>query len=214
MLIVGAKGFAKEVLEICHQNDMLDGLVFYDDINEDVPEELYGRFPVLTTLEQAKTYFEKIDNRFTVGIGNPLLREKLFLKFLSCGGRLISTISQKADIGSYNVKIGEGANILDGVKISNDVTIGIMPIIYYNSVITHDVILGNYVEISPSVNLLGRCKIGDFCKIGTNSVVFPDVEIGENTIIGAGTVVNKDLPANCTAVGVPVRIIEKKQKTN
>src|SRR5690606_31656215 len=105
MLIVGAKGFAKEVLEICHQNDMLDGLVFYDDINEDVPEELYGRFPVLTTLEQAKTYFEKIDNRFTVGIGNPLLREKLFLKFLSCGGRLISTISQKADIGSYNVKI-------------------------------------------------------------------------------------------------------------
>ena len=47
MLIVGAKGFAKEVLEVAHQLNKLDNLVFYDDVNEQVPVKLFGKFPIL-----------------------------------------------------------------------------------------------------------------------------------------------------------------------
>ncbi|MCB4234487.1 hypothetical protein LDL59_03555 [Kaistella anthropi] len=44
MLIIGAKGFAKEVLEILHQNGHTNNLCFYDDVNDDLPERLFGQF--------------------------------------------------------------------------------------------------------------------------------------------------------------------------
>ena len=47
MLVIGAKGLAKELLEVLLQNKELDNLVFYDDLNSEAPEHLYGRFPVL-----------------------------------------------------------------------------------------------------------------------------------------------------------------------
>ena len=60
MLIVGAKGFAKEVLEVLHQLKQLDNLVFYDDVNDDVPAFLYGQFPVLKSKEAAAHYFKTV----------------------------------------------------------------------------------------------------------------------------------------------------------
>ena len=47
MLIVGAKGFAKEVLEVLHQLNETEDVVFYDDVNKDAPDFLYGKFPIL-----------------------------------------------------------------------------------------------------------------------------------------------------------------------
>ncbi|KUJ51511.1 NeuD/PglB/VioB family sugar acetyltransferase [Chryseobacterium sp. JAH] len=212
MLIIGAKGFAKEVLEVCHHNNELQNLAFYDDVNNDVVGLLYNRFPIIKSHSDAKSFFIQTDNRFTIGIGNPILRQKLHAVFTDLGGLLCSTISSKANIGSYGVQISDGANILDGVNISNDVVIGKAPIIYYNSIITHDVIIGDFVEISPDVKILGRAKIGNFCQLGSGSIIFPDIIIGNNVIIGAGSVVNKNIPDNCTAVGVPAKIIKSHDK--
>lgn len=207
MLIVGAKGFAKEVLEICHQNNELENLVFYDDVNEDIGDKLYDQYPILNSLDAAMRYFDEVDNRFNIGIGNPRLRKKLFDKFTEIGGVYTSLISTSAVIGHYKVEIKEGANILDGVKISNDVKIGLGTMIYYDAIITHDCCIGNFVEISPSVKILGRATIKDAVHLGTGCIVFPDITIGKGSVIGAGAVVNKDIPDNCTAVGVPAQII-------
>lgn len=208
MLIIGAKGFAKEVLEVCHQNNDLDNLVFYDDVNDDMNGLLYGKFPILKSLEDARDYFEKIDTRFTIGIGNPMLRKELFEKFLKIGGVFTSTLSKNAEIGSYSVEIGHGCNILSGVKISNDVKIGKGTMIYYNSLITHDVVIGQFVEISPGTKILGRTTIGDFTQVGSGAIIFPDLVIGNYVIVGAGAVVNQNLPDNCVAVGIPAKIIK------
>jgi len=206
MLIVGAKGFAKEVLEICHHNNELENLVFYDDVNDDVNGLLFDKFPILKSIEEAKNYFDKVDNRFTIGIGNPQLRQKITKKFENLGGIITSTISKKSDIGSYGVIIGNGSNILDGVKISNDVTIGKSAIIYYNSIITHDCKVGDFVEISPNVTILGRATIDSLTQLGSGSTILPDVNIGKNVVVGAGSVVTKDVPDNCTVVGIPAKI--------
>lgn len=206
MLIVGAKGFAKEVLEIFHQKDETENLFFYDDISTDLPDLLYDQFKVLKSEEEAKTIFEGISNEFTLGIGNPKLRNKLSEKFETLGGKLSSAISQYAEIGSYGVEIGEGCNILGGARISNDVTIGSGTIVYYNSIITHDVKIGKFCEISPGVTLLGRCTVGEFVKIGAGAIIFPDVNIGSNSVIAAGAVVRNDVPENTMAAGVPATI--------
>lgn len=50
--------------------------------------------------------------------------------------------------------------------------------------------------------------IGNNCLFATNSIVFGPIIIGDNVIIGAGSVVTKDVPANCTVIGNPARIIK------
>ena len=47
----------------------------------------------------------------------------------------------------------------------------------------------------------------DIMKDGTKSIILPGVTIGDNVIIGALTLVNKDIPSNCKAVGSPVKIL-------
>ena len=209
MLIVGAKGFAKEVLEVVHQLNQLKNLVFYDDVTDDIPEKLFGQFPVLRTIEEVVVYFKTIDNQFTIGIGNPILRKKLCDKFTALGGAFTSTISPLASIGSFDVQIGIGSNILSGSVFSNGIRVGKGSIVYYNSVITHDCIIGDFVEISPSVTLLGRCIIGNYTQIGSNATILPNISIGKNVIIGSGSVVTKNIPDNCLAVGVPAKIIKE-----
>ncbi len=50
-------------------------------------------------------------------------------------------------------------------------------------------------------------KVGDNVWIGGNVIVLPGVTIGDNTVIGAGSVVTKDVPSNVLAVGNPCRVI-------
>jgi sugar O-acyltransferase (sialic acid O-acetyltransferase NeuD family) len=208
MLIVGAKGFAKEVLEICHQNEQLEDLVFYDDVSIDIENKLFNKFTIIKTIDQAKDYFNKIDNRFTIGIGNPQLRKKMYDKFSSIGGVFTSTISKNAIIGNYEVNIGLGCNVMTNVVLTNDIKIGKGVIINQISSIGHDVKIGDFTEICPNVSISGNCNLGENVFIGTGAIILPKVTIGDNSIIGAGAVVSKDIPANSIAVGVPAKVIK------
>src|SRR5690554_6250177 len=123
MLIVGAKGFAKEVLQVCEQIDDLEGLVFYDDVNAELVGKLYSRFPILKNIEDAEKHFTSTCKEFTIGIGNPNLRKELYDKFIFLGGEFKSTISTTSSIGSFNVIIEEGCNIMQKVVLTNDITI-------------------------------------------------------------------------------------------
>ncbi len=209
MLIIGAKGFAKEVLEVLHQLNQLENLVFYDDVSDDVPEKLFGQFPVLRTAQEASVYFKTIENQFTIGIGNPVLRKKLYDKFTALGGVFTSTISPLATIGSYGNHIETGCNIMTGSVITSDITIKKGTLINLNCTIGHDSVLGEFVELSPGVHISGNCTIGDYSVFGTNATMLPKLTIGKNVIIGAGSVVTKDLPDNCVAVGIPAKIIKE-----
>lgn len=208
MLIIGAKGFAKEVLEILHQRNELEQLSFYDDVNSDIPKKLFIKFPVLKNIDDAARYFKTVDNRFTIGIGNPVLRKQLYEKFIAIGGVLTSTISPKATIGSFDIEIGCGSNILSGAIFSNSTKMGKGCIVYYNSIITHDCEIGDFVEISPNVILLGNCEIGSYTQIGANATILPKTTIGSNVIVGAGAVVTKNVPDNCLIMGIPARVIK------
>lgn len=208
MLIIGAKGFAKEVLEVFHQLNQLDNIAFYDDVNIECEKFLYGLFPILKNENEVKDFFNRYGNDFTIGIGNPKLRYNLMKKFIDLGGNIVSSVSNKAIIGSYEVIIGNGCNILDNAIFSNTVSIGKGCLIYYNVTVTHDCEVGDFVELSPGVTLLGSCKIGSFSQIGSNATILPKIQIGQNVIIGAGAVVTKDVPNNSVAVGSPAKVIK------
>ena len=49
--------------------------------------------------------------------------------------------------------------------------------------------------------------IGRNCWIGAGAIILPGVTVGDNTVVGAGSVVTKDIPANVVAVGNPCRVL-------
>ena len=51
--------------------------------------------------------------------------------------------------------------------------------------------------------------IGDYCFIGVRSIIMPGVKIGNEVIVGAGSVVTKDISNNCIVAGNPAKVIKE-----
>jgi len=98
-------------------------------------------------------------------------------------------LGYKTDIGAFTY-----INAKNGVVIEDFVQIGSHCSLY---------------SVSTIDNKEGQITLKKNCKIGSHSVVIPGITIGENTIIGAFSFVNKDLPDNVVAAGVPIKIIKK-----
>lgn len=94
----------------------------------------------------------------------------------------------------YLIEIGDHVTITDGVKF-----------------ITHDGaawVLRGLKKEYENVNILGKIKIGNNVFIGFNSLILPGVEIGDNTVIAAGSVVTKSFKGNVVIGGVPAKVIK------
>lgn len=117
-------------------------------------------------------------------------------------------IGERVRITGKNVRFGSEPFL---IEIGNDVTIT-------NGVIfeTHDGGVGLFRKEFPGINVFGRIKIGDDVFIGNNCIIMPGVTIGDNVVIGAGSIVTKDIPSNAVAAGIPARVLktfeEYKQK--
>ncbi|MFC6224885.1 acetyltransferase [Hymenobacter artigasi] len=207
MLIIGAKGFAKEVLEVFSQRKELTGLAFYDDVSADAPPLLYDRFPVLTAAAAAAEQFGQ-NPHFALGVGSPALRRMLVAKMRALGGTLTSSVSPNALVGGFGNVLGEGLNLMSGAVLTNDIRLGEGVLVNLNCTIGHDAVLGDFCELSPGVHVSGNVVLGANVVLGTGAVVLPGIRIGDNSVIGAGSVVNKDVPANAVAVGIPAKVIK------
>ena len=95
----------------------------------------------------------------------------------------------KTDIGAFSY-----INAQHGVVIEDNVQIGSHCSIY---------------SISTIDDTFGKVILKRNCKIGSHSTVLPGVSIGKNSIIGAHSLVNKDIPDNVVAFGVPVKIVRQ-----
>ena len=204
MVIIGAKGLAKEVLEIFAVRNQLDNLFFFDNVSNDIPKVLFGRFPVIRSFDELRKVFDQTqDVRFTLGLGNPKFRYALKKSVEDIGGELTSAISPHALIGQFDTRIGRGCTILANAVITNGVTIGEGCLINPNCTISHDVTLGDYVEVSPGASVTGNCKVGSFSNLGTGSIILPKLVIGKNVVVGAGAVVTHDVQDDKLLVGMP-----------
>lgn len=205
MIIVGAKGFAKELLEVLHQLEQTENLVFFDNISTDLPNKLYGKFDILKNEQEVQKYIANYNNKFCLGIGGPKNRKILTTQFTLLGLELHSVISNNALIGSFNTTINTGACIMPGTIITNDVIIGKGTLINLNCTIGHDTTIGEYCELCPGVHVSGNVVIGSDSFIGTGAVILPNITIGNGCVIGAGSVVTKDVPDNMVVKGIPAK---------
>lgn len=207
MLIAGAKGFAREVLETITQCRLKTEICFYDDVSADAPEFFFDKFRILRSKTEARDYFKNIDDKFILGIGDPKYRQIFYEKFIALSGKPYTIISPFAKIGKYNNNIGEGCCILTDAIVESNNSIGKGCLIHTAALVSHDVTIGRFCEISPKANLLGGVTVGDFCRIGTASTILPNIKIGTNVVIGAGAVVTKNVDDGRTVVGIPAKPI-------
>ena len=91
----------------------------------------------------------------------------------------------------YLVEIGEHVEITSGVRF-----------------ITHDGGVWVLRDQHPDVDVFGKIVVGNNVFIGFNAIVMPGVTIGDNCVIGAGSVVTRSIPANSVVAGVPAKVIK------
>jgi maltose O-acetyltransferase len=132
--------------------------------------------------------------------------------FLSCGEEVM--VKQHAYFGNgrtlalgNRAQIGVNAKIEHYVTIEDDVVMGPDVVIMTNSHNFEDLTLPINQQGSPGIKAV---RIGRDAWIGTRVVILPGVEIGEGSVIGAGSIVTKSIPPYSVAVGNPAKVIRKR----
>ena len=150
-----------------------------------------------------------IEYGFVVAIGNPYghVRSRLHTLLLRAGLEPVTLADRSVKICA-TAKVGSGLQAMPDVIVHNDAQIGRDCILNTRSLVEHDCVLGDGVEIGPGATLAGRVHVGANSWICTGASIRPRVRIGANTIIGAGAVVVSDIPDDVVAVGVPARVIK------
>lgn len=203
IVIIGDSGHAKVIKDIVFAsgNDVIGIL---DDKYIDIfIENKIVKGPITYLNQLLKDGQVKV----IIAIGNNNIRQKIVSRINIPNNRYFTCVHPTA-IVSPSAIIENGTVIMPGVIINADACIGMHSIINTNAIVEHDCLIENYVHISPASVVTGGAKIADGVHLGASSSVIPLVKIGSWTTVGAGAVVVRDLPANCTAVGAPAKPIK------
>lgn len=209
LIIVGAGGFAREVawlVERINKRTPTWKILGYLDDDPAIQQMQINNYPVLGTVDSVRNY---PDAYFTCAIGSSRTREKLVskIKGMITDVRFATLIDPTAELSDY-VSIGEGTIICAHNIITVNIKIGAHVIINLDCTVGHDAELGDFVTLYPSVNVSGVSTIGRCTELGTGMQIIQGKRIGDYSIVGAGAVVVKDIPSNCTAVGSPAKPIK------
>lgn len=205
-VMIGQGGHSKVVQDIILSNNEYDIVGYLDDRYEDITivDNIY--FGPISAAHEMINYFNPV--KFVIAIGDNKVR-KLIDRKLRLSNDFYATLIHKTAVVSPSVKIGNGTVVMPNVVINADTQIGNHAIINTGSVVEHDNIVSDFVHISPHVTLTGSVIIEEGAHIGAAATMIPSVKVREWSIIGAGSVVINDIPPNCTAVGIPAKVINE-----
>lgn len=179
-------------------------LVFFDDGFE--IGKIINGYPVLGAIHEINNYEDSL--LLVLAIGNPIVKKKVFEKIKNPKVSFPSLIHPSVIISKDAVIVEDGCIICAGNIITCNIKIERFTILNLACTVGHDTTIGAFSSFMPSVNISGEVTIHSSVYVGTGAKIINQLEIGENTVIGAGAVVSKSIPANCTAVGIPAKPIK------
>ena len=209
LIIFGASGFGREVAWAVERlnkvNPTWNLLGFMDDADDIQKSEVNG-YKVLGKTTDVGNY---PDAFFVVAVGASRIREKIVsnMKAVNPSIKFGTVIDPSVEMSDL-VTIGEGTIICAHTIITVNIEIGSHVIINLDCTVGHDAILKDFVTLYPSVNVSGITQIGHAVELGTGMQIIQGKTVGDYSIVGAGAVVVKDIPAKCTAVGSPAKPIK------
>ena len=182
IFLYGASGHAKVICSVLEAMNFSISGIFDDNV----------LLKKLNNYDVIGPYDSRLsnDSKFIITIGDNKTRKKVaesvFSNFLS--------IKHPSAIVDRLTKIGKGTVVLHKSLIQRDVIIGDHCIINSSASIDHDCIIDNFVHIAPGVVLCGSVNVGEGTLIGAGSTILPNLNIGKWVTIGAGSIITKSIP--------------------
>ena len=205
-LIYGAGGLGREILDLSTRiniaSNQWESISFIDDIRSE--KQICGA----EVLKFEDIYALREDYEIIIAQGEPAIRELLYQKVLDHGMHIATLIDPTALI-SPTAKIGRGSIIFAHSVIASNVTICENVLIQPVVIVGHDIYVGKHSVISTGVSPGGADHIGERVYIGMNTTIREKITIGDDTIIGMGSVVQRDIDAEMIVMGNPARPIQR-----
>lgn len=207
MVIVGAGGFGREVLEIFKDQNTVSKvweILGFVDENETLHGKILNGYKVLGGLDWLRQY-----NNDRLGcvcaIGTCEARKQVVERLEEIGISFYTAIHPSVIMSEF-VDLGQDVIICAGSILTVNIKIGDHVHIDTNCTIAHDAMIGNYCRLGPGVKINGENRLGEGVYIGTSATLIQQISVGNWSTIGAGAVVIDNIPKNVVAAGVPARI--------
>lgn len=183
-----------------------EGIDFIDDAPKD--EEVLG-YPIVGTTALLNDGGFLDSHLFVVGIGNPQVRWQITARLINRMAKMFQSVHPSATI-CHGATLGEGTVVMPGAVVSAGVWVGRSCIVNNGASLGHYSVLRDGCSVNDGSRLGGSVTIGHCAYLGMNvSVIGPRV-IGEHAVVGAGSVVTKDVAARDVVCGVPARSMRGK----
>lgn len=137
-----------------------------------------------------------------VAHGDNQLKLRVAGRLAGAGFPFTSIVHDRAII-SPTCSIGDGAIVNAGAIVQPNALIGAHAVVHSGCVIEHDCEIGAGTNVAPGVVMAGRVTVGRASYLYTGCVIAPNVTIGARCVIGAGSLVLRDVPDNAIVYGVP-----------
>lgn len=213
--MTGAGGCMRELLwqiQEQNKNEELWDVLGYVDISPEYGTVQVGKkeYPYLGNDE----YLLALQSEMNVIIsaGSSSLRKRIAMKLQKNPCLQFPNLILPGACICPDVQMGKGNIISMDCRISTNVSLGDFVFLNIGASVCHDGVLSDYVTLSPDVRLAGNVVVGAGSEIGIGARAVQGIQIGEETVIGAGSMVIRNLPDACTAVGVPAKIIKRRKE--
>lgn len=201
LVIIGASGFGREVAWIVERingsSPGLELLGFCDDA-EDKRTGLCGTYPLLGRVEEAAGSGAGL---FFCAIGNNRARQAVTARALAAGLKPLTLVDPTAVIAPGAV-IGAGCYVGIGSVVSVGTRIGEGVLVNHHVCVGHDVVVDDFAQLCPGVNVSGGCRIGEGALLGTNAGTIPQRRVGAWATVGAGVTTMRDVADETSVVRV------------
>ncbi len=212
IVIYGAGGFGREVqwlieriTEAAPDTEDQWNILGYIDDGVEVGTDINGH-PVLGGADYLLDCKEELS--VAIAIGSSRIRKIVAQKIGANSNLSFPNLIDPSVIMSDMISWGKGNIVCAGNILTVNIEIKDFNIINLDCTVGHDCVFESYVTLYPSVNVSGICTLGECVEMGTGAQIIQDRTVGSDTIIGAGSVVIRNIPEKSTAVGNPCKVIK------
>lgn len=209
-IIWGATGQAK-VLRECLQQMGITLVALFD--NNELVAPPFADVPLFYKQAGLHQWLQNYDRQIAsvgclVAIGGNCGDDRLKIQsHLQSQGMTPIVARHPTSFVAGNARLGVGSQVLANASVCVDVSIGEACIVNTGAIVDHETVLEPGVHVCPGAYLAGCVLVERCAMVGTGAVVLPRICIGANAVVGAGSVVTRDVPPNVVVAGNPARLL-------